>query len=381
MRIAIIGGGIAGSAVGLALRRRGHDVRIFERDGTRRLGAGVVLWPNATFVLGALGLLDELVAAGGRPRRMDRFDAAGAALGGWDLEALDDAMGAPTVSVLRADLLRVLHQALARSGVAIEEGHRAIAFDAEEHGRCGRVRFAGGMELEAELILGADGRHSAARAFVRRDAGASAVYQGFVNWVGISPLPLEEPIISDHRGDAQRFGIVPVGEQVYWAGACRRDEPPARDEQISRAELAARFASWPALVREAIARAPADRFRTIGIHDVEPALPWHRGRVLLVGDAAHAAAPTSGQGVGQALEDAWHLGQVLPADGADLAGALEAFTARRFEKTRAITHAGRGLARALFHPEQSGAMPSAPPGSDADAVRGLAALWGSGLVP
>ncbi len=101
---------------------------------------------------------------------------------------------------------------------------------------------------------------------------------------------------------------------------------------------------------DAITGADPGSLRRIAVHDIDPLQAWHRRNVVLVGDAAHAALPTSGQGACQAIEDAWHLSQCLAAAApSDLEQAFTAFTARRLGKTTQIAMAGRALAKSLFH--------------------------------
>ena len=112
MEIGILGGGIAGLSVALALRRQGYNPRVYERRAVpATMGAGVTLWPNASFVLEELGLLQDIEAIGGRPLTMRRQDAAGNALGGLDLGLLDRTMGYPTCTVLRRHLQDLMEDA------------------------------------------------------------------------------------------------------------------------------------------------------------------------------------------------------------------------------------------------------------------------------
>ena len=109
MEIGILGGGIAGLSVALALSKQGYSPRVYERRaGPATMGAGVTLWPNAGFVLEELGLLQDIAAVGGRPVAMHRQDAAGNSLGGIDIALLDQIMGHPTHTILRRDLQAAL---------------------------------------------------------------------------------------------------------------------------------------------------------------------------------------------------------------------------------------------------------------------------------
>lgn len=357
MKVAILGGGVAGASCAIALARQGHRVDVYERrPSLEPLGAGLVLWPNATAVLAALGLLDRVARHAGRPSAMRRLSFRGAAdLGALDIATVDAAaaLGQPSLSVLRTDLQSAFFGAMADAGVAVHFGH-AVTDIVDAGDDQAMARLDNGATVDADLIIGADGRMaSAARRYVAPQA--QPVYQGFLNWVGISrgrraaPAPME---IRDYWGVGQRFGIVPVqGDTIYWAaGRAHPTGEYANDQGPPQADLLRQYADWPAEVRDAIAGADPGSLRRIAVHDIDPLQAWHRRNVVLVGDAAHAALPTSGQGACQAIEDAWHLSQCLAAAApSDLEQAFAAFTARRLGKTTQIAMAGRALAKSLFH--------------------------------
>ena len=382
MNVLIIGAGVAGCATALALSRSGHRVRVCERrTSDQTLGAGVVLWPNATFVMAQLGLLDDVRAVGRTPPAMNRYDASGASLGGWDIGQLDRAMGFPSVAIRRADLQAILTRALERAGVLVEERRAAVAIEGQ-----GTVEFADGSRASADLIIGADGRMaSVARRYVL--GGEQPVYQGFINWVGTARVPrelLDNGAIRDFWGVGQRFGIVPVAADIaYWAGAVAAPTPP---EGASRGdfkdELRRLFATWPSIITAVIEGSEAHAIRRLPLYDHEPVATWHRGTVLLIGDAAHAALPTSGQGACQALEDAWHLAARLPSDPRDLEPALAAFTALRLPKVRAQTFGARQFARSLFELDVQACKrrdEAARQADDRQTIAGIAQGWSAGL--
>ncbi|KMJ91421.1 monooxygenase [Achromobacter xylosoxidans] len=385
MDIGILGGGIAGLSVALALHRTGHRPRVYERGAApATMGAGVTLWPNAAFVLDALGLLPDVAAAGGRPRAMRRYDNAGHALGSLDISALDRLMGYPTHTILRRDLLAVLLAHAARAGIPVEYGHRAVAIEPDADGRAA-ARFENGAVVRADLLVGADGRmDSVARRFVVGDN--TPVYQGFVNWIGIASGPglAEDMAIQDYWGVGERFGCVAVRpDLVYWAGAEARPLAAAVQGPDPRAEVADRFAGWADPIARLIQATPADAVRLIAVHDLDTPAAWHRANMLLVGDAAHAPLPTSGQGACQALEDAWHLARCLAGAPRDLDAALSAFTALRQPKTAALTEQARVYARGLFErdPQACRLRDQQIKAVDAGAaLRAMASAWGQGLA-
>lgn len=389
MEAVILGAGVAGVSAAIALRQLEHDVRVYERrTHPATMGGGIVAWPNATFVLDWLGVLPEVKAAAGRPTSMRRLSRSGEPLGAIDIGLINERLGMMSLSVLRRDLQRALLMRLSTLGVEVSYGHNATCI--ESIGTDGaEVQFDNGARVSADLILGADGRmRSVARTYVH--GINTPVYQGFANWVGVfeAPAPVfDEIAISDYWGVGERFGIVPVSDRrAYWAGgaACDEPNPPGENgERVdSQAELLDRFAEWPALVRLMIEHTPADQVAKIFVHDHDPIDVWHRENVLLIGDAAHAPLPTSGQGACQALEDAWRLADCLAEEEGNVPHAIAVFTARRREKTAAITMAARQFAGALFNrdPMSCRARDERSRGTDfAAAAEGMASLWGRGL--
>lgn len=385
MEIGILGGGIAGLSVALALRKQGYSPRVYERRAVpATMGAGVTLWPNAGFVLQELGLLQDVETFGGRPLTMRRHDAAGNALGGLDIGLLDRTMGYPTHTVLRRDLQQVLLEHVARAGIPVEFGRQAVAIELDAHGKA-VAHFENGESIRPDLLIGADGRMaSVARKFVAGDN--TPVYQGFVNWIGVAQgrhALVDDMCIQDFWGTGHRFGCVAIRpDLVYWAAAQVRPLHEAQPTADMRKQIENLFAQWAEPVPGIIRATPDHAIRLIAVHDLEPLHTWSRANVLLVGDAAHAPLPTSGQGACQALEDAWHLARCLDGSSAGLEEAFEAFAKIRAPKTARLAEQGRLFARGLFatDPEACRIRNERAKASDpARDVQALASGWGQGL--
>lgn len=387
MKVAILGGGVAGASCAIALARQGHKVDVYERrPSLTPLGAGLVLWSNATAVLAALKVLDRVAPRTGRPSAMRRLSFRGDGLGALDIATVDAAaaLSHPSLSVLRTDLQSAFFDAMADAGVSVHFGH--VVTELVDAGSARAIAcFDNGTTVDADLIIGADGRMaSAARRYVAPQA--RAVYQGFLNWVGVSELPsscVGASEIRDFWGVGKRFGIVPVqGDTVYWAAGLAHPSGEYAEQGSPQADLLRQFADWPAQVLDTIAAADPRTLRRIAVYDLDPLPAWHRRNVILVGDAAHAALPTSGQGACQAIEDAWHLGQCLAAAPSDLEQALASFTARRLGKTTQIAMAGRALAKSLFHTDADFCERRDRESALADhgkAAGGMGRFWAEGL--
>ena len=348
------------------------------------MGAGVTLWPNASFVLKELGLLQDVEAIAGLPQSVRRQDAAGNALGGLDIALLNRAMGYPSSTVLRRDLQQVLLDHAARAGIPVEFEHRAVAIALDVHGKA-VAHFQNGTSIRPDLLIGADGRmESVARQFVAGDN--TPTYQGFVNWIGVAQAPhalMDDMTIQDFWGAGERFGCVPIRpDLVYWAAAQAKPLSEAIPSADMRQEIEQLFAQWPEPVTRIIRATPENAIRLIAVHDLEPLQTWSRANVLLLGDAAHAPLPTSGQGACQALEDAWHLARCLVEASGGLDEVFQAFTRVRGPKTSRLSEQGRVFARALLATDaetcrlRNERAKASDPVSD---VRALAAGWGQGL--
>lgn len=390
MHFAAIGAGVAGLATAIALRQAGHTVAVYEQaPAIRSLGAGIVSWPNASWVLDTLGLWDLLRPHGTRVHAMRRFTSDGEALGSIDVRAVDDAMGHASMAILRHDLMNALLARAVELGVVLHYGHRLRDVAALHDAGPGATQliFENGVVAEPDWVLGTEGRmRSRCRAFVLgSEEHARPVYQGFVNWIGICETaePVFEPgAVLDYWGTGERFGVVALSpHHAYWAGGAAAPLGQAQPAHY-RAELTRRFAHWPAPVQHALAGTPDSGIHQIFLHDHDPTPQWQRANVLLLGDAAHAPLPTSGQGACQALEDAWHLAQCLPADVVDVALALQQFAQLRQPKTSGIIQSGRGLARSIFHTPPVGIAQRNRLARETDytaMAAGMAQGWGQGL--
>lgn len=313
----IVGGGIGGLAAALALHRAGWAVTVCERSPDRRaIGAGLTLWPNAVRALDALGLAGALrsravALAGTGVRRPD-----GRWLSRTDAGQVIARHGCPQLAILRADLVDLLASALPPGCLRL--GATVTDVDAGGPDRRASVR-CGDRLLAADLVVAADGVNSLVRQALWPDQ-PPAEHRGYVAWRAVvrAPSAAIGPA-SETWGRGERFGVVPIGSgrvYLYATANTTAREPDAAEP----ARLRSRFGRWhdpiPALLD---ALTPADLL----CHDILAVRPslrrLHRGRVVLLGDAAHAMEPNLGQGAGLALEDAVVLAHVV-ADGGTAAG-------------------------------------------------------------
>ena len=355
MKIAILGAGVAGVSSAIALKQKGFDVSIYERHASAsNIGAGIVVWPNAAYILEQLGVLNEIAAVSGSPAKMRRLSSANEELGAIDIGAINHHMGYPSLSILRSDFQNILISKLESLGVAVQYAHTVTHIETKNSGQA-EVHFQDGSKIASDVLIGADGRMASyARRYVHGDN--APVYQGFINWIGVYESDQEtfqEIAVVDYWGVGERFGIVPVTKHTaYWAGGVACSDVGPRDPAEYKEELASIFLGWPKPVQMMIDHTPIERINKIYVHDHDPIRTWHKHNLIVIGDATHASLPTSGQGACQALEDAWHLANFLNDNPHDLQRAFVKFTEMRFEKTTGIIMAARGFASSLFNRDE-----------------------------
>jgi len=344
----IVGGGIAGLSLATALQRQGLAAEIVERNPTwPAVGAGIALHANGGRMLRALGLGAAIEQASARFSRWGFFDQRGERLCETNLDDLWGAVG-PCMGITRVRLQEILLSGAGatpyRLGVAI--------MSIEQHGKHITVGFSDGSPGEYDLVVGADGVHSTMRALAVDDVAPE--YANIMAWRSVVPVrPDGLTYLMILLGEDSFFGLVPVGDgQTYGFGAIVgarfHDEPAGRRERFQR-----RFTSFGGPVPAYLAALEHDEQLHAGpIEWVEPAR-WRSGRVLLIGDAAHAATPHMGEGGAMALEDALVLAEELrQADTVER--ALDQFITRRRPRTNWVQEQSRIAARGWALPPTAG---------------------------
>lgn len=336
--VLIIGGGIAGLCTAIALRPHGFDVQVYEQAETiRAVGAGLTLWPNAMNVLAQLGLAEQVLQAGSEIGTAAFKDDRGRTLTTTALHDLRATLGQPAVAIHRADLHRILHSALPPETVHLNHTFERLAQD--EQGVT--AHFTNGQTARGAWLIGADGIWSRVRGQML--ATVRPRYAGYVAWRGVveGVHDLVQGVTSEAWGQGQRFGIVPLNEhQVYWFATANEPKTKSQSRQEAeeeKAQLIHRFQGWYEPVAALIEATPAAAILRNPIFDLKPFSPWSRGRVTLVGDAAHATTPNMGQGACQAMESAWVFARTMGSSH-EGAATLTAYEQLRQPRTAWITN-------------------------------------------
>jgi FAD-dependent urate hydroxylase len=336
LKVIIVGAGMGGLTAALALQQAGYEIEIFDRvPALLPAGAGVSLWSNGVKVLDRLGLGPALAAAGGRMERICYRDRQGQLLTEFGLQPLLEAVGERPYPVTRTDLQRLLLDALGSKGVQLD----AECIGIEQDEGSATAVFAGGRRARGDLVVAADGTHSVLRAAVLGHSMPRR-YVGYVNWnglvaqgEGLPPADTWTTFVGSH----QRAALMPVGAgRFYFFFDVPLPEGAAAHPGGPREELRQHFSGWAEPVQALIARIDPARTNRIAIHDVDPLPALVRGRVALLGDAAHAMPPDLGQGGCQAMEDAWVLAQQLLTNNLGVPDALQRYQRARQQRTAEI---------------------------------------------
>lgn len=354
-RVAVIGGGIGGLTAALALHKAGIEVSVYEAaPELKEIGAGVALHPNAMRVLRALGLEDGVrKAAGTSDWAVTRHGITGRVISRTSRNQQAELYGINGATVHRADLLDVLAAALDPGMVTLGKRCQSVT----ENGGAAAARFTDGTEIEADVIVGADGIHSAVRGSLFGPDDPR--FTGKICYRSVVPAAAVTGQAPD-AANAQWLGphgtvvLYPLrGEELINVVAHYDDENYRHESWIAecdRAEVLERYRDWHQSLLRVFAAGTT--WYKWALYDRDPIPRWTQGRVTLLGDAAHSMLPYLGQGACQAIEDGAVLATALTAEAADPAAALARYErARRPRASRVVLAAReRGLSNHIVSP-------------------------------
>ena len=341
-RIVIVGGGIGGLFAAKVLIANGLEVSVYEQaPALGEIGAGVFLTPNSVRHLQRVGLEPEVEKWGARVGANShyfRHDGARIA----PVQVTDSSGWNATFGMHRADLIAILARALPEG--IVRTGHRCTGF--EQNDKLARVSFANGASAEADVVIAADGIHSALRPFVFPPS--QPVFSGSVAYRGLVPHERVPHWPTDRwqmwLGKGRHFLAFPVraGQLINYVGFVPADgeakeswSAPGNPDALRR-----EFAGWNAQIDELLKHVQTT-FRW-ALYDREPLPVWTTGRLSLLGDAAHPMLPHLGQGANQSIEDGMALATILArADRANAPAALLAYEGLRRERVAQVQRGAR----------------------------------------
>ena len=352
LKVAVVGAGIGGLSAALSLRRAGFAVDVYEQAAElTEIGGGINMGPNATRILRRLGLGEGLDRDGVRPAgTWQRRWQDGHTLQRAPLNPLcEELYGAPHMTIHRRDLLAVIAAGLPAEHIHL--GHRLVGV--ADSGNKAEGWFENGGHIEADVLVGADGIHSAVRAALfgaqePRFAGCVA-YRGLVPVGRIADLGLEIGSQSWLGPGAHLVHyFVSGGRLLNFVGWTEHDRW-SREDWTDRATIEralAAFEGWHGQVRRIIAA--ADTCFIWALFDRDPLPRWSVGRVTLLGDACHPMYPFMAQGAAQAIEDGAALAACLAAGSADPAAALARYERLRLPRVTRLQQMSRAN-KARYH--------------------------------
>jgi 2-polyprenyl-6-methoxyphenol hydroxylase-like FAD-dependent oxidoreductase len=336
-RIAVIGGGIGGLAAAVALHRRGIEVAVYEQSAALgEIGAGIAVSPNAVKACRALGIEAEIEAVGCAAEwQIMRNGRSGRIVSRQALGRNRANFGAPHLTLHRADFLDILARALPADRVRM--GARCVAVTAGD--KAAAVRFADGSEIEADIVVGADGIHSAVRAslfgagkprFTRcvcyrglvpmADVAESINRRDNLLWMGPHGHIVHYPVRSGELLNVVAHIDSDAWTEESWTRRC------------DRTELIATYRDWHPALLELFQSSQV--WYKWALYDRDPLDQWRVGRATLLGDSAHAMLPYLGQGAAMAIEDGCILAACVAGAPDDLDAALARYEMLRKPRTR-----------------------------------------------
>lgn len=331
MKIAISGAGIAGLTAAIALKKQGFDPIVFEAAASLRpVGAGLGLGPNALRGLESIGLADKVRAAGHQPAYFEIRNQRGSTLSKTIQKELGD-----SVTIHRAALHRILLSELGQANICTAKK----AIDLTKTASGVSLEFEDGSTYEADCLVIAEGIHSALRYKVTHEAVVQ--YAGYTCWRAVvknSGIRLDGAV--EIRGAKGRFGYVPLADgSIYWF-ACVNAPQNKRLDHFTLRHLQIIFEGYDQSVATLLSETEPSTLIHGPIEDVKPLPCYAFDNVVLIGDAAHAATPNTGQGACQAIEDAVVLANCL-RDNPSARDAFFAFEQQRLKRTHYVIKQSR----------------------------------------
>lgn len=357
-RVLIVGGGLSGTSAALALQREGIDVQIIEKEPVwGATGTGITLMSPAMRALQQLGVLETCLAVGSGCSEMSLYDAEGNLLHRLEIQGL--LADFPAVGgMMRPKLHRILADAASEQGVSVRTSTTVASLDQTD--AAVEVELSDGSKESYDLVLAADGFRSQIRDMVFGDDAPKPQALGQVVWRALLDRPASVTGEYQFYGPGLKTGFTPLGpDRMYQFLVQPFDsELPSPEERPAKMrELLGAFGGVVAEVREQI-QAP-EQVDVRKLYWLIMPKPWYRGRVLLIGDAAHATTPQLAMGGAIALEDGIVLGELLASE-SNLETALEKFMERRYERCKMVVQNSVQLSEwernAAAHEEDAGRL-------------------------
>ncbi|WP_311567213.1 FAD-dependent monooxygenase [Photobacterium arenosum] len=341
LKVIIIGAGIGGLSTAVALRRIGCNVEVYEQaPALRTAGSGLSVMSNASVAMSTLGINLNLEHFGAPIRHFEIRSTRDRLIRRLPLPEISSANGADSVCISRKALQQALLQQLDERCIhvgarvsAIHEGTDSVS-----------ISFDDGRTEQCDLLVGADGIYSFVREYIQ---GPQPVRTAdYICWLAITRYqhPQITPgYVGHYWGAGKRIGLIDVGDgEVYWWGTANMKNEQARNWTGNTEDIMSFYNGWPAIVGDIISQTPVEDIISVAAQDRQFSANWGKGRITLLGDAAHPMLTSLGQGAGMAIEDAAVLGHSLSIN-SDPVQALRQYEALRIPRAEMLVNASRTL--------------------------------------
>jgi len=355
-RVLVVGGGITGSVLSLALAQQGVDVVLLEiREQWSGVGHGITLQGNALKAFHAVGVFDEIAKEGFGFDKLRMFSADGHQIMELPTPPMGGSEVPPTMGALRSDVADVLARHVIDAGVDVRLGTTVTAI--KDHGDSVTATLSDGSTETVDLLVGADGIRSTTRAMIGIDVEPHHVGMGIWRVVAKRPAAMDSSGVY-YGGPKYKAGYTPISEDLCYAflleGELDRSMVGEHPNGAAMKEHGQGYGGVWGEVRDSLADDAVVNYQYIEAILVDE--PWYRGRSIVIGDAAHACPPLIAQGAAMCAEDAVVLAELLTT-GDDIDEALQKFMERRLPRVKMVLDNSLQLADWEIHPNTPGADP------------------------
>ncbi len=307
-KITIIGAGIGGLTVAIALKKKGFEVEIFEAASAfGKAGSGINLAINAMQVYKRLGLYDEIFKAGSYTSVMAITDAKLNPLSTINLKPFEKKHYVKSVAIHRAKLHQILLNQLPNVPLYLNKKVKIVT----QSKKGIKIQFEDNSVHQAEVVIGADGIHSVVRKSIFTSTELRVVKQ--ICWRGITEIEISDKYqteLNELWGKGKRFGFVAISDNKYYWYALANYKKNYKEE-FKEVDLVEYYSDFHPLISQIIKSTPKENILTNKMADLKPIPTWYNQNICLLGDSAHATTPNLGQGAGQAIESAMVLANCL----------------------------------------------------------------------